>query len=1371
MKLTGVVICTLFTAAFLCSTVFAATQNATVYGTVYDAAGNPAPGVSVILDNPALGISRTAVTGTDGTYNFAEVPPADAYRIRAVKSGKEIDVRTNISINVGDERVILPPLSEKAEVAAGAAPAGRPKVVESARAVTNETVSTSVSGVITGDQLRSLPLYNRNFLVLGLLTPNVHEPEANSPLRGGSFSIAGSRPSSNNFLLDGADNVASSSNQAIPFQLNDSVQEFRVTSSTASAEYGRNLGGVVNVVTRRAGNNFHGSVFGYFGNDALNASSPLSVYNGTTFDKAASYAGPTNAAPVAGGFGLMAPTTYNQYVATAESFGYCTNSIGVATSAFCASGLGGFGGNGANDRFDPALLLSKHNQFKAPFDSKQFGGNAGMAIVKDKLFVFGSYEGTRIDNSNPILERVPSSFDRQYDPLGARGASFFPLNFASNDPNFVMAQNVLSLYPAANITSAADGAVPDALEFYQGEAPNYTHVHNFVGRMDWVQSSSSSWTFRYVLQKLNQLHDDSLPEQSNYPGNGAFRDASNHSATVSFSHNFSPRLVNEARVSFTQFRIDETAQDASFDATTIGLPTRQMMTFLLSGLDTQYSGAVNAFFCGFCISNGAFAGWGEFWPTAIFFPFSSSPMLPTLDGLFPMARMGAPLNAPSQRRDQTWMAADNLSWSHGKHSLRFGGEYRRLGNRFMNAAFSRGYAVSGNIGEFTSDSETCNESCSGFFGGFIPQAFVGPSFDYALRQQDPYAVVLTSQAFAGFVQDTIRLHPRFTINLGLRYEYFSPPEADGQNLWNFDPAANGLVQQGHTDVVNPFGDACAPFVPYSATYPANFSFFTNGFNPWTCNSTGNPEYIRTDKNNVAPRAGFAWDVFGNGKTVIRGGIGLYYDQLPVSYVSQLMFNRPTPLNQSNPQAMYGQNFGFPFFVGGFNACDPFAFSFIAQCGLGNTMLNPATIDAVTPLCTLRFNCNTSQFVSASSPFAIYAMDPAHSETPMSRQMNLTWQQSLSGKLAFELGYVGTSARHLPVVYNQGFANEFFCTFSAPDCDTIHNFPAYTMTNRGGSAYHSMMVRLRASDWHGLKLNAAYSWSKGIDNASGATFPLIPATMINQTLGFQISGTGDPRGFCNIFGSFFFACPAGVPAGGAAVIESPALTTTGAGQVITSPYLIAQDPMGTNFLINDKGKSDFNSTNRLVLDYVWNIPSFRKSKWLDYWQVSGIFTAQSGQPFTIFAGPASGEIDQRVNVNGQVITSYTTPTAILPNNLELASVACLTNPNANPFAVPASGDTLYSGTPGTACIGNSQRNAYKGPSFVNMNLAVQKGFPIGNESRMLTIRAEFFNLTNQNNYYNPISALSLDAQSINPDFGKIKSAHDPRQIQFAARFTW
>ena len=1311
---------------------FAATQNAMVYGTVYDASGKALSGATVVISNPAIGLNRTTTSGSDGSYTFAEIPPAEGYELTALVGGRTIDIRVGITVNVGDERVVLPPLTQQpATVAAAAGPA--PQVVKKSgkEPVAREVVSSAVSGVITGEQLRSLPLYNRNFLALGTLTPNTHDTQADSDLRGASFSVAGARPEQNNFLLDGSDNVAASSNQAIPFQVNDSIQEFRVVSSLATAEYGRNVGGVVNVVTRRGTRDFHGSAFGYFGNEALNADNPLSVYNGTGFDRAAQYAGPTNALPLAPGF--ASPSNYNEYVATAAALGYCTDSIGISTSVACLTG-----GTGAQTVFNPAAILATNNNFKQPFDSKQFGINMGKGFAGDKVFLFGSYEGTRINNNNPIFERVPSAFDRTFNPLLSRAVpSALPYNFTNTDPNYVLSSQILSLYPGGNVTG-----VPDALSFYQGFAPNYTYVNNVLGRVDYVMSNDTRMTVRYVAQVLNQLHDDTLPEQSTYPGNGALRGVLNQNFDFSVSHNFSNRMVNETRFSVTRFRVDENPQDGSVDATQFGLPTRQLPTFLISGIDPQYSGATNANLGG---ANGAFAGWGDaFWQ----FP-SFTPMLPTLDGLFPMARIGAPLNAPSHRSDNTYLVADTLNLSVGKHALRMGGEFRILRDDFVNQALSRGYAVISNIGEFTSDSETCNQAC-----GAVENSFFAPSFDYAVRQPAPYETNLRSWTTGLFLQDTFRIHPRVTLNLGLRYEYFSVPDEANNRLWNFDPAAGGLVQAGTTQVLDPFGEPCGP----NPTNFANFPLDQGIFGGWNCAASGSGGIMNSDTNNFAPRVGLAWDVFGTGKSVFRAGIGWYYDQSPTSYISQLGYNRPSVFDPTNPSLMYGQNllFGVPF--PNPNPC-PQPLNGTTQCSTGTTMLNPANITGL-----------FQGLVPASGAQAMYARDVAFSDNAMSRQIAVSWQQSVNRNLTLDVGYIGSSARHLPVIYNAGFSNEWFCVDSAPFCDVNSNFPIFTMTNRGGASYNSLMVRVRAAQWHGLHVNATYNWSKSIDNASNSIYPLITNTFFNDALSVQLNGKGNVSPICLVFAGSFGGCGSISSAGGITNLQS-AVTTTGAGQVLTTPYLIPQDPIGLAFLTDDRGRSDFDSRHRLVFDYTWDIPALKKDSQLwGGWQLSGIFTAQSGQPFTLMTGPVDGEIEQRVSATGPVTITGDPNAMISMNNLVLPGGVCV-GAGGTTFANPGSGGALFDGTQGTACIGNTRRNEFTGPSYVNLNVALQKSFKVFGEGKTLSIRTEVYNLFNRDNFYNPISTLSLDGLTVNPDFGKVKSAHDPRQIQFAGRFTW
>src|SRR5207245_9265520 len=118
-------------------------------------------------------------------------------------------------------------------------------------------------------------------------------------------------------------------------------------------------------------------------------------------------------------------------------------------------------------------------------------------------------------------------------------------------------------------------------------------------------------------------------------------------------------------------------------------------------------------------------------------------------------------------------------------------------------------------------------------------------------------------------------------------------------------------------------------------------------------------------------------------------------------------------------------------------------------------------------------------------------------------------------------------------------------------------------------------------------------------------------------------------------------------------------------------------------------------------------------------------------------------------------------------------AKVATPNTSPTVQCgyATGQTLYAGTAGIACAGNSSRNAFVGPSYITMDVAIQKAFKVFGEGKELSLRTEVFNLFDRANYYNPNSVVSLDGFNANPEFGQIKSAHDPRQIQFAIRFSF
>ncbi len=170
-------------------------------------------------------------------------------------------------------------------------------------------------------------------------------------------------------------------------------------------------------------------------------------------------------------------------------------------------------------------------------------------------------------------------------------------------------------------------------------------------------------------------------------------------------------------------------------------------------------------------------------------------------------------------------------------------------------------------------------------------------------------------------------------------------------------------------------------------------------------------------------------------------------------------------------------------------------------------------------------------------------------------------------------------------------------------------------------------------------------------------------------------------------------------------------------------------------------------------------------------LSGTFIAESGQPFTIFSGPIAGELNQRVNLTGPLATTGN-PYAYFGNSapIQLPGSACINQSAAfSPYVLQQS-TGIKSGDVGTPCLGNSSRNQFTGPAYVDFDMALQKTFKI-REVAALSFRAESYNLFNRPNYYNPISSYSLDGVTQYSQFGQIKSAHNPRQFQFAVRMSW
>jgi hypothetical protein len=249
--------------------------TAAVRGTVTDEQGAAIAGAQVTVVGADTGFSRSAATGTDGVYNFPDLP-LGAYKIRASHSGFKGEEQTGIVLHVADSRVINFALKVGAVTE---------EITVEANAIQVETTSGDLTGLIDGNQVTQLPLNGRNFMQLVTLVPGVSTGEGFSAqakgLKGGSdISISGGAVNANLWLVDGAHNNDVGSNRTIlVFPSIDAIDEFKIERNSYSAQFGQSAGGQISIVTKSGTNDFHGDVY-YFGrNDKLNSFNTFSKDN------------------------------------------------------------------------------------------------------------------------------------------------------------------------------------------------------------------------------------------------------------------------------------------------------------------------------------------------------------------------------------------------------------------------------------------------------------------------------------------------------------------------------------------------------------------------------------------------------------------------------------------------------------------------------------------------------------------------------------------------------------------------------------------------------------------------------------------------------------------------------------------------------------------------------------------------------------------------------------------------------------------------------------------------------------------------------------------------------------------------------------
>ena len=251
-----------------CSATFAQLPTATILGTVKDSTGAVVPDATITVRNTETGQVRTDPSGPDGSYRFVALP-VGTYEVRTGQTGFQTEIRSGVTLTVGQEAVI------NFSLQVGAI---EQRVEVTGEALLVNTTSGSLGGLVDARQVADLPLNGRNYVELTLLQPGVVEHRPNNKSLSGAgtwFSASGAPPRSNYYLLDGPPMNSNQDASAASVGSNtlgvEGIREWRVITNSSSAEYGMRMGSQMTIVSKSGSNSLHGSLFEYLRNSALDA--------------------------------------------------------------------------------------------------------------------------------------------------------------------------------------------------------------------------------------------------------------------------------------------------------------------------------------------------------------------------------------------------------------------------------------------------------------------------------------------------------------------------------------------------------------------------------------------------------------------------------------------------------------------------------------------------------------------------------------------------------------------------------------------------------------------------------------------------------------------------------------------------------------------------------------------------------------------------------------------------------------------------------------------------------------------------------------------------------------------------------------------
>lgn len=905
----------------LCPMVSAQTGG-TLTGTVTDSSKAIIVGATVTATAEASGQAQTAKTNGAGLYRFPFITPG-SYRVEFSMQG--------FGKTTGQATVAI---SETATLDATLAPAG----VASQVSVTEEapllqTDSAALGRVVNEKAIQEIPLSSRNFTQLLALSPGTSAPlnDAGALGRGTqTISASGARTVSNSLTIDGIDavnihtnslseNTSSSNGSMIPSP--ETIQEFKVQTSLYDAQFGRNGGANVNLVTRSGTAHFHGSLFEFLRNDDLNANDFFFNRNGT------------------------------------------------------------------------ARPVLKQNQF---------GGTLGGPIIRDKTFFFFGYQGTRQRNGlygSSTITFPQLTNDRSARALGAlfggRAGTRGGLAVAADGSNISPVALSLLNYRLPNGQYLIPS--PQSLSVtgnYSISTPaDYTEDQGTLN-IDHIFSSNNRLSLKAFIS--NQPQFSPFPT-ANVPGFGVTQDFKGRAFNISDVHTFSGRLVNEFRAGLIRIKGAD-------------IPESQLPISLF-GM-SRFNSSV----------------------------FSDLPQL-SVSGSF---TLGYSVDNDQAGSQNTWQYSDSMSLIIGKHSLRFGGEFRRYQDNYYNNNRARGTISMLSFPDFL----------LGRASGAIAQG--GNGTIYSNLSSTSVASGASRRAdrlsdYDAFIQDDWKATSHFTLNLGLRWDRFGLGVDKGGRDGNFvpglyvPPPAGGATSAGFVQSNN--ATKLLPGLPSVDPRLTDHELWKN----------------------FAPRLGFAYQI--TNKLALRGGYGIFFDRLSNQIGLRTALAPPNYLRSD-------------------------------LSGTDNAAASLANPFPVLPLPT-QFPLTPLLYSPPYSPtrpaLATNAIE-TNLKTPYTSQyaLNLQWQPITS--VLLEAGYVGSKGTHLPTqrLINQALLASPSSPVNGITTNTAANAslraPFIGFSTSGlvyleddtDSSYNSLQLSATKRLSHGLQFLVSYTFSKSLDNNSGGS---------------------------------------------------------------------------------------------------------------------------------------------------------------------------------------------------------------------------------------------------------------------------------------------